>query len=80
MNSFWSHIQGDKVAEMLLKSGAEPNWPREDGETSVHVAARYGYVDTFKLLLEEGGDVLLQSKVYLTTPRLKIKLFYIYID
>ncbi|XP_039272536.2 uncharacterized protein LOC120346782 isoform X1 [Styela clava] len=54
---------GDKVAEMLLKSGAEPNCPREDGETAVHMAARNGHVDTFKLLLEESGSIMLQSKM-----------------
>lgn len=59
---------GNKVAKMLIKSGAEPNLPREDGETAVHIASRYGYVEngvakTVKLLLDEGGDPMLQSKV-----------------
>lgn len=54
---------GNEVAETLLKSGAEPNFPREDGETAVHISAREGQVKTFALLLEEGGDMLLQSKV-----------------
>lgn len=63
---------GEKVAEMLLKSGAEPNFPREDGETAVHIAARHGYVETFKLLLQEGGNIMLQSKAspnYSTIPK-----------
>ena len=48
---------GMEVAEMLIKSGADVNFPREDGETPIHMAARGGNVKTFKILLEEGGDV-----------------------
>lgn len=52
-----------EVAEMLIKSGADVNFPREDGETPIHMAARGGNVKTFKLLLEEGGDVRKTSAV-----------------
>jgi ankyrin repeat protein len=51
---------------MLLKSGANPNITTENGETPVHVAAKYGNVTTLDLLLEDQGDPLLKSHVSLT--------------
>ena len=48
---------------MLIKSGADVNSEREDGETAVHMAARKGNLQTFTLLLDEGGDSRTQSKV-----------------
>ena len=48
---------------MLIKSGADVNSARDDGETAVHMAARMGNLKTFKLLLQEGGDSRTQSKV-----------------
>ena len=48
---------------MLIKSGADVNSTREDGETAVHMAARNGNLETFKLLLDEGGDCRTQSNV-----------------
>jgi len=54
---------GELVAEMLIKSGADANSARDDGETAVHMSARKGNLKTFKLLLEEGGDARTQSEV-----------------
>ena len=51
------------MAEMLIKSGADVNSAREDGETAVHMASRKGNLKTFKLLLDEKGDARTQSKV-----------------
>lgn len=48
---------------MLLKSGAGPNLATHDGQTPVHVAARYGNLPTLLLLLEDGGDPQFQNKV-----------------
>lgn len=48
---------------MLLKSGAGPNVPTDDGQTPVHVASKHGNLATLLLLLEEGGDPLAVSKV-----------------
>lgn len=48
---------------MLLKSGAAPNLPTDDGETSVHVAAKHGNLNTLILLLADGGDPLHKSNV-----------------
>ncbi|KAG6931799.1 serine/threonine-protein phosphatase 6 regulatory ankyrin repeat subunit B-like [Chelydra serpentina] len=54
--------EGEKVAEMLLKSGADVNVEQEDGETAMHVAARHGNLRMIKALIEEGGDLTSQSK------------------
>ncbi|XP_042716879.2 protein tyrosine phosphatase type IVA 3 isoform X4 [Chrysemys picta bellii] len=54
--------EGEKVAEMLLKSGADVNVEQENGETAMHVAARHGNLRMIKALIEEGGELTLQSK------------------
>lgn len=56
---------GEKCALMLLKSGAGPNLTTEDGNSPVHIAARYGNLETLLLLLEDGGDSQLRNKVNL---------------
>ncbi|KAJ8936152.1 hypothetical protein NQ318_010563 [Aromia moschata] len=53
---------GEKCALMLLKSGAGPNLATHDGQTPVHVAARYGNLQTLLLLLEDGGDPQFKNK------------------
>ncbi|KAI4461684.1 no mechanoreceptor potential c isoform d-related [Holotrichia oblita] len=53
---------GERCALMLLKSGAGPNLTTEEGQTPVHVAARYGNLQTLLLLLEDGGDPQYQNK------------------
>ncbi|MFI8977353.1 ankyrin repeat domain-containing protein [Nocardia asteroides] len=46
----------DMVA-LLLRSGADPNtYTREHGWTPLHLAARYGYTDTARLLIAAGCD------------------------
>ncbi|XP_055599771.1 serine/threonine-protein phosphatase 6 regulatory ankyrin repeat subunit A isoform X3 [Uranotaenia lowii] len=54
---------GDRCALMLLKSGASANKTTDDGQTPVHVAAKYGNVTTLDLLLEDNGDALVKSNV-----------------
>ncbi|MFT7811579.1 serine/threonine-protein phosphatase 6 regulatory ankyrin repeat subunit B-like isoform X1 [Arapaima gigas] len=54
---------GEKVAEILLKSGADVNAEQKTGETAVHIAARHGNLQMLMALIEEGGDVTWQSKV-----------------
>ncbi|XP_042235992.1 serine/threonine-protein phosphatase 6 regulatory ankyrin repeat subunit B-like, partial [Homarus americanus] len=57
---------GEKCAEMLLKSGADANLPKDDGQTPLHLAAYYGNLKTLKLLLEDdSAKPLLQSKTAL---------------
>ncbi|XP_055644880.1 serine/threonine-protein phosphatase 6 regulatory ankyrin repeat subunit B isoform X8 [Toxorhynchites rutilus septentrionalis] len=59
-----SRVQdGDRCALMLLKSGAGANKTTDDGQTPVHVAAKYGNVTTLDLLLEDNGDPLIKSNV-----------------
>ena len=58
---------GDSCALLLLKSGAGPNLATDDGQTPVHVAAKYGNTQTLLLLLEDGGDPLRKNK-YGETP------------
>lgn len=53
---------GDKVAEMLIKSGADVNAASDNGETAVHVAARFGNLKTLKLLINEKADTAKRSK------------------
>ena len=48
---------------MLLKSGAQPNVRQQDGRTSLHIAARVGNCAMVHLLLVEGADAQLKSKV-----------------
>ncbi|KAF5306177.1 hypothetical protein FQR65_LT07453 [Abscondita terminalis] len=58
---------GDKCALMLLKSGAGPNITTDDGQTPVHVAAKYGNLHTLLLLLDDGGDPQFKN-IYAETP------------
>ncbi|XP_069167057.1 serine/threonine-protein phosphatase 6 regulatory ankyrin repeat subunit B [Procambarus clarkii] len=54
---------GEKCAEMLLKSGADANLPKDDGQTPLHLAAYNGNLKTLKLLLEDdSAKPLIQSK------------------
>ncbi|XP_013382005.1 serine/threonine-protein phosphatase 6 regulatory ankyrin repeat subunit A-like [Lingula anatina] len=55
--------EGEKCAEMLIKSGANVNSIQENGETAMHIAARYGLIKMVIALLEEGGDPCWQSKL-----------------
>jgi len=53
---------GEKVAEMLIKSGADVNAPSDNGETAVHVAARFGNLKVLKLLINEKADTAKRAK------------------
>lgn len=54
---------GEKCAEMLVKSGADVNATKENGETALHIGARAGQIKMVKALLEEAADPSWQSKV-----------------
>ncbi|XP_061486092.1 cyclin-dependent kinase 4 inhibitor D [Rhineura floridana] len=45
------------VAQELLKQGANPNIQDESGTAPAHDAARTGFLDTLKILVEHGTDV-----------------------
>ncbi|CAB1350814.1 unnamed protein product [Coregonus sp. 'balchen'] len=66
--------EGEKVAEMLLKSGADVNAEQENGETAMHVAARHGGLQMMKALIEEGGDLTWRSKKGETSLHLAAEL------
>src|SRR5690606_21340390 len=56
-------LPGDNTecAQMLLKSGAQPNVTQTDGQTPLHISCRTGNSQMIKLLLYEGGDPRLKS-------------------
>lgn len=56
-------LPGDNTecAQMLLKSGAQPNVTQTDGQTPLHISCRTGNTQMIKLLLYEGGDPRLKS-------------------
>lgn len=70
---------GEKCAEMLIKSGANVNAAQEvcdmiarsltqfilmqNGETALHISARYGHLKILVELLEEQADPTWLSKV-----------------
>ncbi|KAM6218475.1 cyclin-dependent kinase 4 inhibitor D [Rhynchocyon petersi] len=45
------------IALELLKQGASPNVQDESGTTPAHDAARTGFLDTLRVLVEHGADV-----------------------
>ncbi|CAH1774233.1 unnamed protein product [Owenia fusiformis] len=53
---------GDKCADMLIKSGADVNAVKEDGETALHIGCREGNLRMVQTLLEEAADLTWQSK------------------
>ncbi|XP_018122170.1 provisional ortholog of ankyrin repeat domain 52 L homeolog isoform X1 [Xenopus laevis] len=53
---------GEKVAEMLIKSGADINVEQENGETAMHISAQHGNLKMITALIEEGGEPTWQSK------------------
>ncbi|XP_063968080.1 serine/threonine-protein phosphatase 6 regulatory ankyrin repeat subunit B-like isoform X1 [Lytechinus pictus] len=54
--------EGEKVAEMLLKSGADVNATMTNGETAMHIACRHGHIKMLQALLEDGADAVCLSK------------------
>ncbi|XP_070196145.1 serine/threonine-protein phosphatase 6 regulatory ankyrin repeat subunit B-like [Littorina saxatilis] len=54
--------EGEKCAEMLLKSGANVNATKENGETPLHVAAMCGQLNMIPALLDDGADPMQMSK------------------
>ncbi|XP_023667815.2 transient receptor potential cation channel, subfamily N, member 1 [Paramormyrops kingsleyae] len=54
--------EGERVADMLLKSGADVDAQQENGETAMHKAAHHGNLQMLRALIEEGGDLTRRSK------------------
>lgn len=57
-----------KLAELLLKSGMDPNLPNWQRVTPMHHMAAQGNIPAAKLFLNYGADPLLVDAEYRTTP------------
>lgn len=44
-----------KIVQLLVDVGIDVNYQSENGETALHIAARHGFVECAKILLEETG-------------------------
>jgi len=53
---------GEKVVDVLIKSGADPDTAKENGERALHLAARCGNLEVVKLLLREDAEVARRCK------------------
>lgn len=61
-----------EIVKLLVNAGVDINWQDENGETAMHVAARFGHSDCAKLLLDgtidQKADVELTEKAFSWTP------------
>ena len=55
-------IERAEIAELLLRAGSDVH-ARSLGQTTLHIAARKGYLDLARLLLDRGADVNALAKV-----------------
>ncbi|MCF6248988.1 MAG: ankyrin repeat domain-containing protein [Desulfobacula sp.] len=51
-----------KIIEYLLSIGADPNWRNKEGDTPLHIAAKKGDEQFFKLLIDNGANPRLQNQ------------------
>ncbi|KAK7485350.1 hypothetical protein BaRGS_00023449, partial [Batillaria attramentaria] len=70
--------EGEKCAEMLLKSGADVNASNANGESPLHVAARSGQLNMIPALLDEGANPMQVSETG-TTP-LHVAVHYCHLE
>lgn len=61
-----------EIVRLLIKAGVDINYQDEQGDTALHVAARFGHVECAKLLLEgrdeQRANIELPEKTYGWTP------------
>ena len=61
-----------EIVRILVEADVDINYQEEQGETALHVAARFGRTDCAKILLEGSGkqraDTEIPEKVYAWTP------------
>ena len=55
------------AVELFLEAGMDPNAAGKDGKTALMVAARGGYMEIVKLLLDKGADVNAKDKKFEAT-------------
>ncbi|XP_022786816.1 serine/threonine-protein phosphatase 6 regulatory ankyrin repeat subunit A-like isoform X3 [Stylophora pistillata] len=53
---------GEKVVDVLIKSGADPDTAKDNGERALHLAARCGNLEVVNILLRENTEVARRSK------------------
>ena len=60
------------IVEMLVEAGVDINWQDKDGETALHIAARFGHDDCAQVLLngtaEQKVDLELAENSFAWTP------------
>ena len=54
--------KGERCTKQLVKSGADPNAPMNDGRSAVHIAAAAGNLLILRALLQNGGDAQMSDK------------------
>ena len=54
--------KGERCTKQLVKSGADPNAPINDGRSAVHIAAAAGNLLILRALLQNGGDAQMSDK------------------
>ncbi|XP_014679107.1 PREDICTED: putative ankyrin repeat protein RF_0381 [Priapulus caudatus] len=65
--------RGDEaMVRMLLSHGADPNVTNSYGDTSLHHAACFGWLDIVRLLLEAGADPNVTTTKSGETPLMKV--------
>ena len=57
-----------EVVDILAAAGAEVEIPDKDGNTPVHIASMYGYIEAVKTLAELGADLDAENKIDGDTP------------
>ena len=50
-------LSNDKVAELLIKNGADVNIRMNDGRTPLNCAVTSGSIDVIKVFLKHGADI-----------------------
>ncbi|KAH6621131.1 Glycerophosphoryl diester phosphodiesterase family-domain-containing protein [Chaetomium sp. MPI-SDFR-AT-0129] len=62
----------EPIVEMLVEAGVDINWQDKDGETALHIAARFGHDKCAKVLLkgtaEQKANLELAEKAFAWTP------------
>ncbi|KAK7229034.1 hypothetical protein V2G26_001204 [Clonostachys chloroleuca] len=60
------------IVEMLIKAGVDVNWKDKDGETALHLAARFGHLESAEVLVKgsdsQKADLEASENTYAWTP------------